>query len=104
MGQLRSTDNGQPIDTSSSYPFAEGVLGYSGAVELMQLMADGKQAHACYAKKITSYALQRDVVESDLQLLDALSAVSMSASGSIKATMLELAKNPAFTIRAGGAP
>lgn len=100
MGQLRTTDNGQPVDTSGAYPFAEGVLTYSGAGELMQLMANGKQAHACYSKKLASYALQRSIVESDLPLLDALAQVSLG--GSIKQVMLELTKNPAFTVRAGG--
>jgi hypothetical protein len=100
MGQLRDTDNGKPVDTSSAYPFAEGVLSFTGAGQLMQLMANGKQVHACYSKKIASYALQRDIVESDLALLDALAAVS--AGGSVKQVMLELSKNPAFTTRAGG--
>ena len=100
MGQLRDMDNGQPVDTASAYPFAEGVLSFDGAAELMQLMADGKQAHACYSKKIASYALQRDIIESDVPLLDALAAVSLG--GSVKQVMLELAKNPAFTTRAGG--
>src|SRR5690606_12862000 len=91
MGQLRDMDNGQPVDTASAYPFAEGVLSFDGAAELMQLMADGKQAHACYSKKIASYALQRDIIESDVPLLDALAAVSLG--GSVKQVMLELAKN-----------
>lgn len=103
MGQLRTTENGLPVDTASAYPFAEGVLAFNGASELMQLMANGKQAHACYAKKLASYALQRDIVETDLPLLDVLAAVSLSPGGSVKQVMLELAKNPAFSARAGGA-
>jgi hypothetical protein len=100
MGQLRETDNGKPVDTRGAYPFAEGVLSYSGASELMQLMANGKQAHACYAKKIAGYALQRSIVQSDLPLLESLAQVSLG--GSVKQVMLELSKNPAFTVRAGG--
>jgi hypothetical protein len=102
MGQVRTTENGKPIDTAGAYPFAEGVFSFANAAELMQLMANGKQAHACYSKKIASYALQRDIVATDLPLLDTMAAVSMSTSGSVKQVMIELAKNPAFTTRVGG--
>ena len=37
-----------------------------GAAALMQLMAGSKQAHACFAKKLAGYALQRDVVRAEM--------------------------------------
>jgi hypothetical protein len=104
MGQLRALDNGKPVDTSGSYPFTEGTLSFDDAAELMQLMANGRQAHACYAKKIASYSLQRDIVESDLPLIDSLAGVSMDTAGSIKRMLIGLAQSPAFYVRAGGAP
>ncbi|HEX6277724.1 MAG TPA: DUF1592 domain-containing protein, partial [Polyangiaceae bacterium] len=58
LGRERSLDNGRPLDTSGSYPFSDGVRGFSGAKELVQIMADTAQAHTCYAKKVTGYALQ----------------------------------------------
>jgi hypothetical protein len=103
MGRLRSLDNGKPVDTAAAYPFAEGYKQFANATELMQLMAGSKQAHACYAKKIAGYALQRDIVQSDLPTLDALSAVSM-AGGSLKKVMLALVADPAFRTRQGGTP
>ena len=63
MGRLRSMDNGKPVDTAAAYPFAEGYKQFADAAELMQIMAGSKQAHACYAKKIAGYALQRDIVQ-----------------------------------------
>jgi hypothetical protein len=102
MGQLRATDNGEPVDTSGGYPFQEGFQQFDGSRELMQLMATGKQAHACYAKKISGYALQRDIVQADLPLLDALAATSAAPSASIKQVILDLVKNPAFRTRVGG--
>jgi hypothetical protein len=102
MGQIRDMENGKPVDTASAYPFAEGVQSFANAAELMNIMANGKQAHACYAKHLASYALQRDIVEADLPLLDAMSATSMAAQGSVKQVMLELVKNPAFRTRVGG--
>jgi hypothetical protein len=104
MGQFRETENGKPVDTASAYPFAEGVISFADAAELMQIMANGKQAHACYSKHLASYALQRDIVEADRPLLDTMAAVSMANAGSVKQVMIELAKNPTFTTRLGGTP
>lgn len=104
MGQKRELDNGKPVDTSGTYPFAEGSRSFSGASELMQLMADGRQAHACYAKKLAGYSLQRDMVESDLPLIDSLTEVSRNGAGSLKQVMVALSQSPAFYVRAGGTP
>lgn len=103
MGRLRDTDNGKPINTRAAYPFAEGLKEFGDSAELMQIMAQSKQAHACYSKKIASHALQRDIVESDLPMLDAMTAVSMTG-GSLKQVMLALVKDPAFRTRRGATP
>jgi len=68
----------------------------------MHHMAAGEQAHLCYAKKLASFALQRDVVPSDLPLVETLADVSRGASGSVKEMMLELVKKEAFRTRMGG--
>lgn len=102
LGRVRKTDNGRPVDTSAAYPFAEGYKRFDGAVELMKLMADSKQAHACFSKKIASYALQRDIVRSDLPLLEAMTRSSMQG-GSMKEVMVQLARDPAFRARPGAA-
>ena len=102
MGQLRATDNGEPVDTSGGYPFQEGYEQFADSRELMQLMASGKQAHACYAKKLSGFTLQRDIVQADMPLLDTLAATSSAAAGSVKQVMLEIVKNPAWRTRVGG--
>lgn len=102
LGRLRTTDNGKPVDTSASYPFAEGALEFSGAAELMQIIADGQQAHACYAKHLASFYLQRDLNQSDRGLIDSLTATSQGPSSSIKQLLLSLVTDPAFTTRVTG--
>jgi hypothetical protein len=102
MGQARTTDNGKPVDATGSYPFSEGTKSFSDAQELMSILADSEQVHTCYAKKVTSYALQRDVVEPDRPLLDALAAVGRAES--IKETIVALVKDPAFRLREEGTP
>ncbi len=70
----------------------------------MQAIAGSEQAHLCYTKKLASFSLQRDVVPSDLALIQALAAVSRSANGSVKGVMTELAKTDAFRKHIGAAP
>jgi hypothetical protein len=102
MGQPRTIDNGQPIDATGSYPFSEGTKDFSDAQDLMSILAQSEQAHTCHAKKLTGYALQRDIVEPDRPLLEALAEVSQAES--IKETIVALVKDPAFRFRAEGPP
>jgi uncharacterized protein DUF1592/uncharacterized protein DUF1595/uncharacterized protein DUF1588/uncharacterized protein DUF1585/uncharacterized protein DUF1587 len=102
LGQERQTDNGSPIDTSGTYPFAEGVKDFADARELMTILSNSAKAHTCYAKKITGYALQRDIVERDSAFVESLGKVSRSES--IKELIISLIKAPAFRVREAGNP
>ena len=103
VGRHRTSDNGQPVDTTGSYPFAEGTESFSDSAELMQLVAGGTQAHQCWAKKMASYALERDMVDTERPLIESLGAVSLASGGSLKQVMLALAKSDAFRTHVGGA-
>jgi hypothetical protein len=103
VGRYRTTDNGQPVDTTGSYPLAEGNVTFSGAPDLMQALANGTQAHQCWAKKMASYALERDLVDTERPVIESLGAVSMASGGSLKQVMLALVKSDAFRTHVGGA-
>jgi hypothetical protein len=101
MGRYREVENGNlPIVSSGSFTFTEGPQAFEGAADLLRGMAAGKQAHRCYAKKLASFGLQRDIVDSDLPLLETLAKTSLD-SGSIKNIILELVRSDAFRVRAG---
>lgn len=102
LGQERQTDNGLPVDTSGRYPFTEGVKDFAGAKELMTMLASSTQAHTCYAKKMTSYALQRDIVARDSAFVETLGKAS--GSESIKELAISLIEAPAFRVREAGNP
>lgn len=103
MGQYRDTENdGLTIDSSGAYDFSDGTQTFSDAGGLMQAMANSEQTHLCYAKKLASFALQRDIVERDLSLLNALSSVSRGANGSVKQVLMELVKSEALRTHDGG--
>jgi hypothetical protein len=91
------------VDSTGTYPFAEGTKTFAGAADLMDLIANSSQAHTCYAKKLSSFVLQRDIVASDMSLLDTLKSASMGSGGSIKQVLVNLVKHDAFRTRVGGA-
>ena len=103
VGRYRSTDNGQPVDTTGSYPFSDGTHTFKEASDLMQLIANGPQAHQCWSKKLASYALERDIVATERPTIEALGAVSQASGGSLKQVMLALVQSPAFRTHIGGA-
>jgi hypothetical protein len=102
LGRWRDLDNGAPVDTTGSFPFEDGRREFADARELMRMLAEEVRVHACYAKMLTGYALQRDVVEKDRPLLGDLATVSRERS--LKEMVISLVRNPAFRLRAEGTP
>ena len=104
IGQLRDTDNGKPVDTTGEYRFTDGPKAFSGAPELMALMAESRQVHGCYSAHLAEFSLARDLAERDRALVDALVSTSLSPSSSIKRVVLGVVADPAFRTRIGAAP
>ncbi|MEO7034291.1 MAG: DUF1592 domain-containing protein [Polyangiaceae bacterium] len=102
LGRTRQLDNGLPVDPSGSYPFAEGVKPFADGNALMKVLADSEQVHTCYSRQVTSYALGRDLVESDRPLLESLAKVS--GTQSLKELVVALVQDPAFRSRKDGMP
>jgi len=103
IGRYRSSDNGLPVESSGSYPFADGTHTFKEASELMQLIANGEQAHQCWSKKLASFALERDIVAAERPTIETLGAVSKASGGSLKQVMVALVQTPAFRTHVGGA-
>ncbi|HEX6277049.1 MAG TPA: DUF1588 domain-containing protein, partial [Polyangiaceae bacterium] len=110
MGQYRETEINPidraslPIDASGTFEFAEGEKSWQNGAELMNMLATDPQSHLCYSKKLSSFALQRDVITPDFPLISTLSSVSTSTNGSVKRVLIDLVKNDAFRTRAVGLP
>ena len=65
IGAYRTTDNGQPIDASGTYPFLENGVStpksYTGAVEFGGVLAQSSEVHTCYSQDWMSYLFGRTV-------------------------------------------
>jgi len=98
LGQVRTMDHGQAIDTTGEYPFADGVKSFADAPSLMALIAAQPQTHQTFAAHLAEFILARDIAEADRGFVNTLGETSMGAA-SIKQLALAIMKSPAFTTR-----
>jgi hypothetical protein len=102
IGRKRDMDNGKAVDTADAYALATGLIQFSGAPQLMALLAEAPETHACYARHLGEFTLARDLGESDRSLVEELAAASASGAGPIKTMLLAAVRSPRFSTRNGG--
>ena len=96
LGQTRTMDAGKPVDTTGSFPFADGQKAFTGVPSLMQLLADDPHTQLTYAAHVAEFVLSRDIGEADRPYVQSLA--NMQAA-SIKQLALAIIKSDAFTKR-----
>ena len=102
MGQLRTTDNGKPVDTSGEYEFGDSTMTFAGIEDLAELLAESQQAHGCYAANLTEFALARDIAAGEGELVTELQRMSLEENTSIQDILLTMVKDPVFSTAKGG--
>jgi hypothetical protein len=100
IGRWRDQDNGSPVNARSSYEFDGMTQSFDGAIELMDIIAKGTQAHECYSKRLFEYLYGRDATQgpADGNLITELGRRS-HGKASIKAMVLDLLTTDAFLAR-----
>jgi hypothetical protein len=78
VGQMRTAENGEPVNTAGTVLIDGAQLQISGALDLIQALAASDEAKLCYAKKWFTFAHGRNVVAADMPAIQPL-AVDMSA-------------------------
>lgn len=97
VGQVRTEDNGSPIDTSGGFPFSEGHVAFAGASELVEALAEDRLAHECYSARMTEYVLARDLHAADEDAVLEAARLSHDEDASMQSLLLELVQSPLFT-------
>jgi hypothetical protein len=103
MGQSRTMDNGNPVDTTGEVELSDGMHAFGGAPELVALLAESPGVHGCYTKHLAEYTLARDMAGGDRTLVDAIEGISMNDNAGTKAIVLSIISQPSFLTRTGGA-
>ena len=105
MGQYRDTENGGlTIDTSGSvHVRRRDTKTWNDAAELMQVLATTPQTHLCYAKKLASFGLQRDIAAERHAAAERADGDQHGVRhGSVKQLIVELVRSDAFRTHVGG--
>ncbi len=97
MGQYKTVENGNPIDSSDQYDLDGTTIQYADAIELDELIAESEAVHRCYAKHWLEYGYGRRVQDGDEPSLADLAARSREGT---KALVLALTQTKAFRTRA----
>ncbi|HEY0707280.1 MAG TPA: DUF1592 domain-containing protein [Polyangia bacterium] len=101
LGRFQRQEGTLPINAAASYTFTEGKRDFDGAAALMRAIADGQQAHDCYARQLFAYLYARDVKDGapgDQALLAEIARRSR-LDASVKSLVLDLVATDAFIHR-----
>ncbi len=99
LGTYETTENGQPVDSSGSYPFTEGVKSYTSEIDFSRALSESEQLHNCYATGWASDLYARIPRADDLAAASAVAQSSLSQNISSAALILALTTNDAFVTR-----
>jgi Protein of unknown function (DUF1588)/Protein of unknown function (DUF1585) len=89
LGAFRTTEAGKPVDTSGSLTIRDGFeaaekaagpteqLEFSGAVDMLQKLADTPRVHECYARNLMAFVLGREPSSYERGVSRSLGAASL---------------------------
>ena len=101
-GVYRTTENGEPIDTSFDLMLGDLEGSFDGPGDLMATLADSEQAQACYATHAFRYALGRIESDEDECTLQEIADAFTASGGDVRELMVAIATSDAFMFRAVG--
>jgi hypothetical protein len=95
VGKPRTTDNGEPVDTSGEMQLDGQTVAFGGPGELVEALAESDEARACYAGRWLEFAYGRPLATDDVPLRDAM----IGRDASIEDLLTALATSPQFLSR-----
>jgi hypothetical protein len=99
IGKYRTMDQGKAVIASDSYMFDGKLQSFSNGVELSRLLAESKEAHACYVQNMMSYLHGRDLQSGELTMVDYYARLSRAGMVSLRDLELALVTSEAFLNR-----
>jgi hypothetical protein len=99
VGRYRTTDNGQPVDSSGSLKLSSGVVNFKDALELLPALAGADEVRACMATQWMRYLLRREETRGDMPSLDAVQTAFRESSYDLRELLVAIVSSDAFTRR-----
>lgn len=94
VGQLRETEDGNPVDTTSTVVLDGAEHRVDGAVDLIRVLADSAELRACYASKWLTFAHGRRLERGEIT-----DAARFQAPMPVKELVTLIATDPTFLAR-----
>ncbi len=77
VGQVRTTENGVPVDTSARMLLDQQAVSFDGPIELVALLSRSEEAHRCYASRWIEFSFGRQLAAEDVAVWDELGTESL---------------------------
>jgi len=97
LGQERTMDNNQPVDTTGTFTVMDQSMTFSNIGDLTTQLAESPVAHACYVANLAEFALARDLGAGEVALLTGLQTQSQGSDASLKDMLLTMLQSSEFT-------
>lgn len=95
LGRLRAEDNGQPVDTSGTYPFSTDGH-FENSQDLMKILSQSPLAHGCYTRQLTEFTVARSLSPADETLVAGLASLSLNSNAPLLDLVAELVSSERF--------
>lgn len=95
IGEYRNFDNDVPIDSSATFPFAEGKVAFTDAISFSAALAGSSQVHACFSGYLFEYLVGRERTPADDPLVAQLAQRSLSGA-SMRELMAQVIESDAL--------
>jgi hypothetical protein len=103
IGKYRTTDNGQPVDSSGSVTVDGAAHSFGNALELGKALGGSAETKGCFATQWMRFALLRDETEADRASLQAAATGFGRAESSVRDLMVAVATSRSFRYRSPSA-
>ncbi|WP_437328033.1 DUF1592 domain-containing protein [Sorangium sp. So ce381] len=100
IGRFRTTDNGEPVDATSTVELDGQVHAVADARGLSQVLASSEAVHSCFAKQWLRYALGRGETGDDKASFESVVDAFKGADQDIRELMVALVSSRTFRFRA----
>jgi uncharacterized protein DUF1592/uncharacterized protein DUF1588/uncharacterized protein DUF1595 len=104
LGTYETTENGQPVDASATYPFTDGTKSYNNEVDFSQVLSESEQLHSCYATGWAADLYARIPRADDLTAAGTAAQSSLKQNISTASVILALTTSDAFVTRVEAQP
>jgi hypothetical protein len=99
LGRYRTLDNGQPVNGAATVKLGLETVEVNNGVELVAALSESQAVHDCYAGHWLEFAMGRNTVRTDQNLITRVAKASKENNVAIKEILVELISSPAFLNR-----